>query len=81
MNATGVKAGDILHVDKGGRVFFAHVTVVRAVGATLAKDSGRYGLRPITKGITYRNCNPREVVGHYRRAKHSRVPLGVNVDE
>lgn len=67
MTIASVKEGDIVEVDKGGRLFFALVTDRRRGLA----------IKPLSSGITYRSASAREVVGHYRRSKGSRVPAAV----
>lgn len=76
MTTATVKVGDIIEVDKNGRMFFALVTRVGPIGASLT-DHGRFGFKPLSSGVTYRGCNAREIVGHYRRSKASRVPAEV----
>jgi antitoxin (DNA-binding transcriptional repressor) of toxin-antitoxin stability system len=65
MTITTVRRGDIVEIDKNGRLFFAVVTARRRSGLEIL---------PITAGISFRSCVSREVVGHYRRSKNSRVP-------
>jgi hypothetical protein len=57
--------GDIVEVDKKGRRFHALVT------SLVQSDSGRFELelRPLERGITYRQATVREVVGVWRKAR------------
>lgn len=63
MRTDNLKRGDIVEVNRGGRLFFALVT-----------DTATLAIRPLCKGISYRSATPRQVVGIYRRAKGSRIP-------
>jgi hypothetical protein len=59
MNITSVKAGDIVQVDKKGRVFFA------VVDATAPRE---LAIRPISPGATYYSAKSTEVKAHWRKA-------------
>jgi hypothetical protein len=54
----GVRAGDIVQVDRLGRVFHAVVTGTAPGGLQLA---------PLDRRITYRTCRSRDVIGHWLR--------------
>ena len=58
MRLRGVRTGDVVQVDRLGRVFFAVVAGTTADGLAL---------RPCDKRITYRSCRAREVIGHWAR--------------
>jgi hypothetical protein len=53
-----VLVGDIVLVNRKGRVFHAVVTRTEPHGL---------GLEPIEKRITYRQCSAHDVVGHWSR--------------
>lgn len=61
----GIAPGDIVEVDKKGRRFHALVTKLDQ------GDSGRFTLevRPLERGITFRQATVREVVAVWRRAR------------
>lgn len=56
MRTRSINPGDIVRVNKRGRVFHAHV---RGIG------HGGLTIEPIERGITYRQASPREVVDHW----------------
>lgn len=58
MRLANVLVGDIVLVNRKGRVFHAVVTRTEAQGL---------GLEPIEKRITYRHCSAQDVVGHWSR--------------
>lgn len=58
MRLTGVRAGDIVQVDRLGRVFHAIVTGTAPGGLQLS---------PLDRRITYRTCRSRDVIGHWIR--------------
>jgi hypothetical protein len=58
MELATVRPGDIVRVDKKGRVFEAFV---------LAKRDGVLEIEPIQRGISYTTASAREVVGHWAR--------------
>jgi hypothetical protein len=60
----GIGPGDIVHVDKRGRRFYALVTELEQL------ESGRFELllRPLDSRISYRTATVREVVEVWRRA-------------
>lgn len=65
-----IHPGDIVEVDKKGRVFFAKVThdVTPA-----AKGMPAYiGILPLDARITYRTASGKEVVAQYRKTKNTR---------
>ncbi len=53
-----VLVGDIVLVNRKGRVFHAVVTRTELRGL---------GLEPIDKRVTYRTCSAHDVVGHWSR--------------
>ncbi|HWV85611.1 MAG TPA: hypothetical protein VNZ62_09215 [Capillimicrobium sp.] len=58
MRLANVLVGDIVLVNRKGRVFHALVTHAEPHGL---------GLEPIDKRTTYRRCTAHEVVGHWSR--------------
>jgi hypothetical protein len=58
-----IKPGDIVHVDIRGRRFHA-VAEGKTAGGFLM-------IAPLSCRETYRSAKPREVIGHYRKAKGS----------
>lgn len=69
MNLQNVHAGDIVECDRRGRRFFALVTSDPEPSPSGGPST--IAIRPITAGITYRNANAPQVIGHYRRSKRS----------
>lgn len=63
-----IHPGDIVRVDKKGRLFEAHVTS-RAPGMVLIK--------PIQKNVNYTSATSREIVRHWRLTKNIRKTGGV----
>ena len=68
MTLSTIRPGDIIEVDKKGRKFHALVSHV---------DSGAVDFRPLGAGISYRSATAREVVGHWRASKSTRVAKGL----
>lgn len=58
MRLASVRRGDIVYVDKGGRLFLALVMAVNDRGVQL---------EPLTRGVTYRSADAREILGHWAR--------------
>jgi hypothetical protein len=58
MRLANVLVGDIVLVNRKGRVFHAIVTRTEPRGL---------GLEPIDKRMTYRQCSSHDVVGHWSR--------------
>jgi hypothetical protein len=58
MQLATVRPGDIVRVDKKGRVFEAFV---------LAKSDGVLEIDPIPRGISYTTASAREVICHWAR--------------
>ncbi|MBX5441626.1 MAG: hypothetical protein IRZ32_08880 [Solirubrobacteraceae bacterium] len=58
MRLANVLVGDIVLVNRKGRVFHALVTHIEPHGL---------GVEPIDRRITYRRCGAREVIGHWAR--------------
>lgn len=65
VTSKGIAPGDIVEIDKKGRRFHALVTTVDQ------RDSGRFELelRPLERGITFRQATVREVIGVWRRSR------------
>jgi hypothetical protein len=65
LSSKGIAPGDIVSVDRKGRRFHAHVVSVAQ------RESGRFELelRPLERGITYRQASVREVVDVWRKAR------------
>lgn len=57
MTLTGVRAGDVVKVDKRGHIFFAEVTD--------KPERGEVAIRPISRA-TYYTAEAAEVIGHYK---------------
>lgn len=69
MNIGSVKPGDIIRVNKKGRVYLAEV-----VGRIEEKGKrARLEVDPITKGVNYREAQATEVVCHWRKAGRARA--------
>lgn len=66
MTLAGIKVGDVVHVDKKGRRFYAVVTDIDG-----AQDGRRALLILPCCRETYRTCTAHEVIGHYRKAAGS----------
>ena len=64
MQLATVKPGDIVRVDKKGRVFEAFV---------LAKRDGVLEIEPIQRGISYTTASAREVICHWARRGRPRT--------
>jgi hypothetical protein len=60
----GIRAGDIVEVDRRGRRFHA-----------LVSESGSGGLEiePLDRRITYRSCRAHEVIAHWMKRGRSRA--------
>lgn len=58
MRLADVVAGDIVLVNRKGRVFHAVVGAARPGGLTI---------EPIDRRVTYRTCTAHEVAGHWAR--------------
>jgi hypothetical protein len=58
MRLASVLVGDIVLVNRKGRVFHALVTAIEHRGLAV---------EPIDKRITYRRCGAHDVVGHWAR--------------
>lgn len=68
MQLTSVKPGDIVRIDKRGRVFLAEV-----VEKTAEKGrNGRLKIRPVVKNISYTEATAQEVVEHWRKSGRAR---------
>ena len=61
MNLQSIQPGDIVRVDKKGRIFLAEVT---------EKVRGKLKLSPITPSMTYYEASAREVTAHWKRRKN-----------
>lgn len=60
MRLQGIHPGDIVLGSKGGRRFHAEVEKV---------ERGLVHVNPITRGITWRQLSPRDVVGRWRKSR------------
>jgi hypothetical protein len=70
MRVEGIRAGDIVEVDRLGRRFHA------LVGETA---DGGLSIEPLDRRVTYRTCRPHEVRAHWARrgrVRASSEPLG-----
>jgi len=66
----GIKAGDIVEVDRLGRRFHALVTAASQAGGG---SQGGLSIQPFDRRITYRSCRAREVVAHWSKQGRPRV--------
>ena len=64
MRIRGIEPGDLVLVNKRGRVFHARV---RAVDRT-----GNLRLEPLERNISYREASAREIADHWRHAGRPR---------
>lgn len=64
MRTRGIDPGDMVLVNKRGRLFHARVRVV--------EHDGRLRVEPLERNISYRECTAREVVDHWRHAGRPR---------
>jgi uncharacterized protein YkvS len=60
MTLTGVKVGDIVKCDLGGRIFYAEVA---------EKIERALVINPITHNVNYRQVKASQVKGHWRKSK------------
>ena len=58
MRLQGISTGDLVRVNRLGRMFIAEVTGTTGGGLTLL---------PIDRRVSYRTCRSREVVDHWAR--------------
>lgn len=63
MTLGAVKPGDIVRIDKRGRIFLAEVN--ERISETGKRT--RLVVTPITSGITFREASASEVIGHWKR--------------
>ena len=63
MRLRGIDPGDLVLVNKRGRLFHARVRVV---------EEERLRLEPIERNVSYRECTAREVADHWRHAGRPR---------
>lgn len=56
MRTRSINPGDVVRINKRGRIFHAHV---RGLG------QGSLTIEPIERGISYRQASPREVIDHW----------------
>jgi hypothetical protein len=65
MSLSGVRPGDVVHVDIGGRRFMA-----------LAGEKTASGLKltPLDNRITYHEATARQVIGHWSQRANSQLP-------
>ena len=66
MRTRGIDPGDLVLVNKRGRIFHARV---RSVDPT-----GLLRLEPLERNISYREASAREVADHWRHAGRPRDP-------
>lgn len=64
MQLASVRPGDIVRVDKKGRVFLADVT---------GKDKGRLKIQPHSGNINYFEAGAREIICHWRKSGRKAV--------
>jgi hypothetical protein len=64
MRLEGIETGDIIEVDRLGRRFHAYVT---------GNTGGGLAIQPLDRKISYRNCRPREVIGHWAKRGRPRA--------
>jgi hypothetical protein len=60
----GIRAGDIVEVDRRGRRFHAVVS---------ENGSGELGIEPLDRRVTYRSCRAHEVMAHWEKRGRSRA--------
>lgn len=60
MTLQGIRAGDIVEVDKRGRRFLAYVR---------GRESREVLIRPVDRRISYSTATAREIVDHWRRRR------------
>jgi hypothetical protein len=65
MRVRGIDPGDIVLVNKRGRLFHARVRAV--------EPSGVLRLEPLERHISYREATAREIVDHWRHAGRPRA--------
>jgi hypothetical protein len=64
MTTAGIRAGDIVLCDKGGRRY--HALFKGPDG------DGRFRIEPISHGITYRTVTAHQIVAHYKKMGRKR---------
>jgi hypothetical protein len=64
MRLEGIRAGDIVEVDRLGRRFHALVD---------GSADGGLSIEPLDRRVTYRTCRPHEVRAHWARRGRMRV--------
>lgn len=69
VRARSIHAGDLVRVNKRGRLFHAQVTGV-AVG-------GGFVVAPIERNVSYRHVTAREIVDHWAHARPEPGPEAV----
>jgi hypothetical protein len=65
MRLEGIAVGDIVLVERKGRMFHAEVEGKSNGKGELAL--GELAIRPLERGITYRTAGARDIVTHWRR--------------
>ena len=71
MRTRAIKPGDIVLVNKRGRIFHAKVRGLAA--------GGGFDVAPVERGISYRTCKPAEIAEHWSQTKirrENRPPPG-----
>lgn len=64
MRIRGIEPGDLVLVNKRGRVFHARVRAV--------DQAGNLRLEPLERNISYREASAREIADHWRHAGRPR---------
>ena len=64
MRIRGIEPGDLVLVNKRGRVFHARVRTV--------DQAGNLRLEPLERNISYREASAREIADHWRHAGRPR---------
>lgn len=64
MRLEGIRAGDIVEVDRLGRRFHALVG---------GNAEGGLSIEPLDRRVTYRTCRPHEVRAHWAKRHRARV--------
>jgi hypothetical protein len=73
MRTRSIHPGDLVKVNKRGRLFHAHV---RGEG-----PDGELVVEPIERGISYRHVSAREIVDHWRHARHDERDAGLPAEQ
>jgi hypothetical protein len=68
MRTRAIKAGDLVMIDKRGRVFYARVVEIEAKGGV--------SVAPLDRRISWRHATAREIVDHWMHTHHGRAEDG-----